>query len=77
LPTSKEAKRSDAAIMTLYRFSLLDRSDRIMALETVECDDDDAAEDFADQLLESLGYAAVEIWEGTERIYRAQFMTDD
>jgi hypothetical protein len=58
--------------LTLYRFSLLDRSDRIKALETFECHDDDEAEDFADRLLRSSGYIAVEIWEGTERIHRTE-----
>jgi len=60
--------------MTLYRFCFLDRSNRIKALETAECQDDDEAEDRADQLLKSCGYHAVEIWEGTERIYRAQLI---
>ena len=58
--------------MTQYRFSLLDRSDRIKALETFECDDDQEAEEFADRLLSSSDYVAVEIWDGTERIYRAE-----
>lgn len=57
--------------MTLYRFSLLDLSDRIKALETFDCHDDEEAEDFADRLLKSSGYIAVEIWEGTERVHRA------
>jgi hypothetical protein len=58
--------------MTLYRFCLLDSTDNIRALETMDCDDDDQAEDLADELLNRLGYAAIEIWEGTERIYRAR-----
>ena len=58
--------------MTQYRFSLLDRTDRIKALEIYECHDDGEAEEFADRLLNSTDYIAVEIWEGTERIYRAE-----
>ncbi len=58
--------------MTLYRISLLDQSDRIKALETFECHDDDEAEDVAAELLKSSRYVAVEVWEETERIYRAE-----
>ena len=58
--------------MTLYRISLLDRADRIKALETFEGHGDDEAEDFAAALLRSSGYVAVEVWEETERIYRAE-----
>ena len=58
--------------MTLYRISLLDRSERIKVLETFECHDDDEAEDVAAELLRSSHYVAVEIWEETERLYRAE-----
>jgi hypothetical protein len=58
--------------LTLYRISLLDQSDRIKALETFECHDDDEAEDVAAELLKSSRYVAVEVWEETERIYRAE-----
>lgn len=58
--------------MTLYRISLLDQSDRIKALETFECHDDDEAEDVAAELLKSSRYVAVEVWEETERIHRAE-----
>src|SRR5271165_4573145 len=66
------SERIGATTLTLYRFSMLDRSDRIRALETFECHDDEEAEDFADRLLSSSGYIAVEIWEGTQRIHRSE-----
>jgi hypothetical protein len=58
--------------LSLYRISLLDRSDRIKVLQSFECHDDAEAEDLAVELLRSSGYVAVEIWEETERIYRAE-----
>jgi hypothetical protein len=60
------------AIMTLYRFCLLDQADRVRALETIECDDGEEAEYLAHEMMDSLGYNAVEVWEGTARIYRAE-----
>ena len=49
--------------MTLYRFCLLDQADRVRALETIECDDGEEAEYLAHEMLDSLGYNAVEVWE--------------
>jgi hypothetical protein len=72
MPISQASRRIGATILSLYRISLLDRSDRIKAVETFECRDDDQAEDFAAALLRSSGYVAVEVWEETERIYRAE-----
>ena len=60
-----------SAVVTNYRFYLVNRYDQIINVRIFECDGADAIEDSARTLLAEYKVAeAVEAWDGLVRVYR-------
>jgi hypothetical protein len=67
-----DAAHTAGAAMPKYDYRFLDLVDNIAMVELVERDDDGAASDHANALLNRHTYHAIEVWHSGRRVHRVK-----